>query len=168
MKYYSSNAVDKNKALVFYLTRDYISQCWDFIRKVRNIQKNPIIVIIDEIDNHLYNNEGLMKQILDGNLSIDNCIFFAATNYIDKVAEAIKNRPSRFKYVSDIEGIQNPKDICDIFNTMIGELFTPTEIEKFANDHKGQTLDTIKQFALDKIMDIKTYKRERKTIGFVN
>lgn len=167
MKYYSANAVTKNEAIVFYLTRDYVSQCWDFIRKVRNIQPNPIIVVLEEIDQHLYNNEGLMKQILDGNLSINNCIFFGATNYIDKIPDAVKNRPSRFKYLSDIEGIQNPKDIVEIFNSMIGTLFTSTEIEEFANDHKGQTLDCIKQFALDKIMDIKTYKKEKKSIGFV-
>ena len=167
MKYYSHHAIVDNNALVFYIGRDYVSQCWDFIKKIRNVQTNPIIVIFDEVDQHLYNNEGMMKQIFDGNLSIDDSIFFAATNYIEKIPDAIKNRPSRFKYVCDVEGIQNPTNIITIFNTMIGDLFNEEEIKTFANDHKGHTLDQIKQFALDKIMDIKTYKKERKTIGFV-
>ena len=169
--------------MVFYLPKDYISYCWEFVEKIRRIQDNLIVVILDEVDQHIYNNgsnnesivktildgnESIVKTILDGNSSIDNCIFLAATNYLDKIPEAIRNRPSRFKYVLDIEGIQNESEIVDILLPMIGGLFEHSEITEFALILKGETLDFIKQFALDKIMDLKTYKHNsnKNKIGF--
>jgi SpoVK/Ycf46/Vps4 family AAA+-type ATPase len=171
LKYYAEKAVNEQQAIVFYLSKEYISYCWEFVEKIRKIQDNPIIIIFDEVDQHIRNNssdnESLIKTILDGNSSIDNCIFLAATNYLDKIPEAIKNRPSRFKYVLDIEGIQHQDEIIAILTPMITDLFTTDEISAFAVSLIGQTLDFIKQFALDKIMDLKTYKHNsRKTIGF--
>jgi len=122
---------------------------------------------MEEVDEFFYNGgEGILKTIMDGNQSIDNCIFFGATNYIDKIPDAVKCRESRYKYVLDIEGIQNPDDISEILAPFISDLFKPEEITIFANTLKGSTLDLIKQFAMDKIMDLKTYRKEKRTIGF--
>jgi SpoVK/Ycf46/Vps4 family AAA+-type ATPase len=35
-------------------------------------------------------NVGPLKTILDGNHSMDNCLVFATTNYIDKIPDALK------------------------------------------------------------------------------
>jgi hypothetical protein len=40
---------------------------------------------------------------------------------------------------------------------MIGDMFTDSEINSFASDLKGSTLDLIKQFSIDKIMDLSHY-----------
>ena len=42
------------------------------------------------------------------------------------------------------------------------------EIKIHAESLKGSTLDQIKQFGLDKVMDLKTYDNQRKKIGFIN
>lgn len=169
VRYYSNKAIEENKALVFYFGPSYKIYCWEFIRSVRLIQNNPIVVIMEEMDQHLHNGgESIVKTILDGNLSINNCIFFGTTNYIKDIPDALKNRPSRFKYSLDIEGIQNPEDIYKLLSKMIQELFLDEEIKEFSNQLKGSTLDQIKQFALDKLMDLKTYNNQRKKIGFFN
>lgn len=167
IKHYANKAVLTKEAIVFYVGKHYLDNCWEFIRQIRNIQKNPIIVIMEEVEEIFkYGYEGTLKTIMDGNLSIDNCVFFGATNYIDKIPDAVKNRESRYKHVLDIEGIQNPDDIVRILTPLIFDLFKPEEITTFANTLKGSTLDIIKQFAMDKIMDLKTYKKEKRTIGF--
>jgi hypothetical protein len=51
-------------------------------------------------------NESLSKNYFRQNMS-NNCIFMATTRItLIKCTEAMKNRPSRFKYVLNIEGIQ--------------------------------------------------------------
>jgi len=169
VRYYSNKAVEENKALVFYFGPAYKPYCWEFIRSVRLIQNNPIVVIMEEMDQHINNGgESIIKTILDGNLSINNCIFFGTTNYIEDIPDALKNRPSRFKYSLDIEGIQNPEDIYKLLSKMIHDLFPDEEIRNFSNQLKGSTLDQIKQFALDKLMDLKIYNNQKKRIGFLN
>lgn len=170
LKHYYNGAIDDKNALVFHIicSSQNIKKCWDFIVNIRRIQDNPIIIVFEEFDEQIENrNESFIKTILDGNMSINNCIFMATTNYIDKIPESMKNRPSRFKYVLNIEGIQNKDDVYLLINKLLYDLFSDEEIKVFANDLKGETLDFIKQFCIDKIMDLKTYNpNERKSIGF--
>lgn len=173
IKNYYDFIMRNHDAIVFYISSSggNVSKCWEFISKIRAIQKNPIIVIFEEFDSFLGTNQsnvGMLKTMLDGNLSIDNCMVMASTNNIDSIPAALKNRPSRFKYVLNIEGIQSESDIVILLQNMISDLFTENEIKKFAKDLKGNTLDFIKQFAIDKIMDLETYNHNKaKKIGFV-
>ena len=135
---------------------------------VRRVQPNPIIVVFEEFDDQIQNrNESFLKTVLDGNMSIDNCMFMATTNYIDAIPDAMKNRPSRFKYVLNIEGIQNKNDVYVLIYKMLVGLFSDEDINVFANELKGQTLDFIKQFCIDKIMDLKSYSHKKGLIGFL-
>ena len=171
IKSYATKVLEKHDGLVFYFTSNqYVNKCWDFIKKVRAIQDNPIVVIFEEMDMYLQKTsevpEGYFKTILDGNNSIDNCIVLGATNYIDGIPNAIKNRPSRFKYVLNIEGIHSEEEILDILRPMIGDLCKKDELRDYAFSLKGETLDFIKQFGMDKIMCLDSYGHNRKNIGF--
>lgn len=170
LKHYYNRAILEKNCIVFHMNceNSSINKCWEFIMNVRRIQTNPIIVIFEEFDQQIKNrNEGFLKTVLDGNMSIDNCMFMATTNYIDEIPEAMKNRPSRFKYVLNIEGIQNKNDVYILVHTMLSELFSDENINLFANELKGQTLDFIKQFCIDKIMDLKSYAHKKNgIIGF--
>lgn len=170
LKHYYHKAILEKKAIVFHFlcSSGAISKCWDFIMNVRRIQKNPIIVIFEEFDQQIENrNEAFLKTVLDGNMSIDNCMFMATTNYIEKIPAAMKDRPSRFKYVLNIEGIQNKNDVYVLIHKMLEGLFSDEDINVFANELKGQTLDFIKQFCIDKIMDLKSYSHKKGLIGFL-
>jgi SpoVK/Ycf46/Vps4 family AAA+-type ATPase len=171
IKSYAYKVLENHNGLVFYFTSNqYVNKCWDFIKKIRAIQDNPIVVVFEEMDMFLQNTndvpEGYLKTILDGNNSIDNCIILGATNYIDKIPKAIKDRPSRFKYVLNIEGIHSEEEIIDILTPMLSDISDKAEMKEYAYQLKGETLDSIKQFAMDKIMCLQSYSKNKKTMGF--
>lgn len=163
MKHYYSRAIREHDAIVFHMVakRIFIEECWQFIRSVRNVQDNPIIIIFDEFDEKVTDNEGLIKTMIDGQGSINNSIFFAATNYIDKIPKAMKDRPSRFKYTIDVKGIDDDNDILEVITPMLEGIVSDEDILVLLNDLRGQTLDYIKQFCFDKIMAIKHYEKTR-------
>ena len=169
VNYYSNKLILENSAIVLRIKYSgyRLSEIIDFINNVRNIQDNLIIVIFDEFDEFVKEgNEGLLKTFLDGSSSTNNTIFLAMTNYIEKIPDSLKNRPSRFKYKIEIEGIQSNIEIKSIIMNMIGDIIDEENINKYSIELQGQTLDHIKQFCLDKIMEITTYNSSRSKIGF--
>jgi SpoVK/Ycf46/Vps4 family AAA+-type ATPase len=170
IKHYCDRAVLEKQAIVIYMDGvNYIRKLWDFVVDLRRIQDNPIIVIFEEIDEHIEaRNEAFLKTVFDGNMSINNCMFMATTNYLDKIPQAIKGRPSRFKYVLNIEGIQSKDDVYELVNKMLNGLFSEENIRVFSEELQGQTLDFIKQFCIDKIMDLKTFSiKSNSNIGYI-
>lgn len=167
IKHYSLRAIKEHGALVFYINdRNYrISDSWEIISKIRKVQSNPIIIIFEELDVICKEYSGIVKTMLDGNLSIDNSIVFGTTNFIDDIPESIKDRPSRFKYSLNIEGIHNIEDIITILTSLLPDASTD-EIEDYAEDLKGNTVDYIKQFAMDKIMGLNSIGETKVKIGF--
>ena len=155
---YCVSLMKEQKAIVFYIPTNIggsgLFQCWQFIQDIRDIQDNPIVVVFEECEGNIRSCESTYKVILDGEDSIDNCIVFATTNYITAVPDALKNRPSRFKYALDIPGIHDIKIILPILERGIGDMFDKKELIAHAESLKGQTVDMIKQFCLDKIMGL--------------
>jgi SpoVK/Ycf46/Vps4 family AAA+-type ATPase len=169
VKNYATKIIEEHNGLVFYFNgKENIAACWSFLRKIRAIQDNPIVVIFEEIDSFVNDkSEGSLKIIFDGNESMDNCIIFGTTNYLERIPSALKDRPSRFKYVLNIEGIQSEDEVFEILHNMIGDLFTAKELKHFSKKLIGNSLDYIKQFAIDKIMSLDTYGHNSKSqIGF--
>lgn len=169
IKYYANQCIKEQSALIFYITSNFChSQCWDFIMKIREVQDNPIVVIYEEFDEYIKDYEGFLKTAFDGNMSINNCIVFASTNYIHAIPDALKNRPSRFKYSLNIEGISEQDDVYNIMHPLLKSIFSDEEIKKFAKSHTNQSLDTIKQFCVDKIMELETYAKKTSLLGFMS
>jgi SpoVK/Ycf46/Vps4 family AAA+-type ATPase len=169
LKYFFSKYVAQNNALAIYINEhEQLGKVWDFVIALRQTHNNPLFIIFEEIDSLFKekHHESTLKSILDGNLSIDNCIFFATTNYINDIPSALKDRPSRFKYSFEIEGIQEKQDIMNIIKNILKEDYSQEEIEEFSNGLTGSTIDTIKQFCLDKIMNVKSISKNKKNIGF--
>jgi SpoVK/Ycf46/Vps4 family AAA+-type ATPase len=172
LKKYFTSIIKDHQGLVFNVTSfAHFSVLWDFIKNIRQIQDNPIVVFMDEFEELVgdegYGFESLTKKIMDGFESIDNCFFMMATNYIDQIPETIKNRPSRIKYCIEVEGITN----IDIITKFLKDSFEKVEMEvDFEKDIKnmiGNTIDELKQYVLDKIMDIENEEPIQKSqIGF--
>lgn len=57
--------------------------------------ERPIIVIAEDIDRYEHDDEELC-DMLDGADQIDNVVYLATTNYLERLPDRIKNRPSRF------------------------------------------------------------------------
>lgn len=169
-KRYFNDAVKTKNALVFDISfSDGIMCWWNFLKDIRTIQDNPIIVFFDEFEEYFTNNgsqETNVKKILDGTESIDNCLFFMTTNYIDKVPETIKDRPSRVKYKIEVTGIQDEKLITQFLKQSFGKIKMEVDFEKEVSKMKGWTIDELKQWVLDKVMDIEPEEKANKKLGF--
>jgi len=169
IKHYSNYAIKNHNAIVFHILciTSEIIFCWEFIQNIRRIQDNPILIIFDELDQYMKDNhEAFLKTVIDGNMSISNCIFLAATNYLELIPKAMSDRPSRFKYCFNIEGIQVISDIVNIINPILCDSLSSKEINNIANELKGNTLDYIKQYCFDKLMNLKHFKKDKKVVGF--
>lgn len=174
LKKYFTDVVRNMDGIVFNITEyGFFSNTWNFIKDIRKIQNNPIVVFMDEFEELVdpvgaYADEGTVKKIMDGFNSIDNVLFLMATNYIDKVPKTIKNRPSRVKYCIEVKGIEDldkiTKFLSDSFDKIgMKDVMKDIDIVKL----KNSTLDELKQVVLDRIMEInESIKEETKKIGY--
>lgn len=121
---------------------------------IRKIQDNLIIFIVDEFERFAKDAESEMKNFLDGQDSIDNMLFLAATNYLNKIPETLADRPSRFKVKQEFKGLSDKTTIKSILRNISEKinptLFSEEELEERANSQPSFTLDEIKNMALDK------------------
>lgn len=80
------------------------------VQSVRAVEKNdrPFMVVWEEFENWVENVEGHLLNLLDGVEQVGNILYLATTNYIDRIPNRIKNRPSRFAEVIEI-GLPNWK-----------------------------------------------------------
>jgi SpoVK/Ycf46/Vps4 family AAA+-type ATPase len=77
-----------------------------FIENIRVVTKNPtypILVIWEEIDSYLINYENRILELLDGRSTVENIIYIGTTNYIDKIPDRLKARPSRFNRIIEVK-----------------------------------------------------------------
>lgn len=168
-KKYFNDAVSEHKAIVFDIKySDNVSVWWNFVQDIRRVQKNPIIIFLDEFEEYIdhHSDEGKFKKILDGTDSIDNCMFFMTTNYIDKIPETIKDRPSRIKYKIEVQGIQDEKIITQFLKISFEKVGLEIDFKNDVSKMKGWTIDELKQWVLDKIMDIEPEEKGKKKLGF--
>jgi SpoVK/Ycf46/Vps4 family AAA+-type ATPase len=168
IRHYTSHLIETQKAVAFRVltTNSRLQDVWNFVVQIRAAQNNPLVIIFDEFDEQMKDNTAYLKMMLDGPLSIDNCIFFASTNYLELIPETLRERPSRFRYVLNIEGIQSEAEIAIIVGSILGNDIQEPELSRIANEMKGATLDQIKQYCLDRIMRLRRYDSQKK-IGFV-
>jgi len=166
--------IENTDSIVFICNRyhEYVGAT-KMAKNIRKIQDTPIIFIMDEFERYAREAEDIIKNFLDGNDSIDNTLSLAATNYLDRVPNTIKDRPSRFKIVHKIKGITKFKDFKAIVKSkseMLGkEIITDDEIRKILSEHKEVTVDDIKHYIIDSLFSEKLVTKTFKNsinIGF--
>jgi SpoVK/Ycf46/Vps4 family AAA+-type ATPase len=162
---------------------------------IREIQKDtPVIILIEDIDNFVNEDRGSavttkLLNILDGNMQVDNMVTIATTNYPDKLAERIANRPSRFDRRHEI-GLPKAKVRKYYLESKIPKKEIENnkiDIDQWVKDTKGLTLSHLKEIvlsvlvlrysfaeALKEMTEMNEKKLERKTtkttstLGFGN
>lgn len=172
-KKYFNNAVSEKNAIVFNITAtNNVKVWWELIANIRKIQNNPIIIFLDEFDEFFNENrnsyETEFKRILDGTDSIDNSLFFMTTNYINKIPKTIKDRPSRIKYAIEVRGIEDEKLITKFLNQSLAKVDMKYDFSNEISKMKGWTIDELKQWVLDKVMDIEPSEIKQSRVGFKN
>ena len=165
------NSIENNNAVVFNINSFLkLSKIGEQLQKLRNIQDELFIVLLEEIDELFQINsaEGLLKNLMDGIDSIDNILFLASTNYIESVPKSLKERPSRFKKVLNIEQSSDTEKVKD-WLTKTYKIFIPNleeiECEDLHERCFNKSIDEIKHILIDYKMGITKVEKKRK-IGF--
>lgn len=176
MNYAAKHLIEKHGALVFMIHGwSNLHVTVEMARAARKIQDNLIIYMIDEFDQLVRDKkeEAYLKSFLDGVLSINNSLVFATTNYLDHIPNTIKERPSRFRLLLEIEAIDSPEIVKRTIKTILDktkkEIFTAAEIDAMSASlaSKGVTIDEIKNYITDKIMNLSIGITAEPKIGFV-
>lgn len=116
--------------------------------------KSPVVIIMDECEGQMQASEAQVKNILDSNDSLDNCLLMFTTNYINKIPDAIKNRPSRIKECVEFTGEEDEIRVYNIFKNLNNSLPEEMRIEleklnPLVDQHLNSTIDEIKHTFLD-------------------
>lgn len=169
--------VDKYGAAIFlvYDAND-VQFAFKSIKNFRKMEPNMMAVIIfDECEDAMRNSETNMKRLLDSQETPTNMLFIATTNYLDKVPETIKDRPSRFKHLFDCSDLNVDESVVfEHFvkmneNLQESDKLSDAEIRTLTPTGKGKTIDELKHMfidhALSKFSDSGALKKKVRTTG---
>lgn len=164
--YIAQKLVTEKKAIVFVIPdRDSFYYGWEFIETLRKNHTNPIVVVYDECEKFFEEFEEIAKTRLDGVESIDNMLCLFATNYIDKIPESIKERPSRIKYTLEINGVEDIEEIVEILKRNYSQINIERDFRKEAKALVGATVDDIKNYIINDLLSIEANTSPKK-LGF--
>lgn len=137
----------------------------DFLEEVKaKLGDFLTVTIFDECERDMYNYDGHFKRLLDSSSSLNNHIAFFTTNDIDLVPVAIKDRPSRIKFCTEITGIEDELIIHEILSSMnepidLDVKLSEEEIGSIVPTLKSKTLDEVKNSFLDTVFEINFKKK---------
>ena len=139
---------------VVFVVEDYngYKACRKFIKQLRKNRDFITVILWDECEDAFRGAETELKPMLDGTKAIDRSVLLCSTNYIDKIPDTIKDRPSRFKYVIDISSIKEPDIVFSILQNMnktLTDPLTDQQLRDLVSICTDKTVDEIKNAFTD-------------------
>lgn len=99
---FSKQFVKDQKGIVLHTSDPSTITMFDSIFRTDKTQ--PLVVILEEIEMLIEDGyEADLLNLLDGKEKLENVIYLATTNYLDKIPARFKNRPSRFARVIEVK-----------------------------------------------------------------
>ena len=87
-------------------------------------------------------------NILDGNYKVNNLVIIATTNYIERIAERYKNRPSRFDRIVEFPLPNEESRRIFIEKSVLPEDLAKINLDEWVKKTKGYTIDHINELIL--------------------
>lgn len=117
------------------------------IKAIREIQGNiRCLVVWEEFDDALQRDESSYLSLLDGEMQVDNVVYLATTNYLDRIPNRFKKRPSRFASIIEVG---TPNEVTRrIYIQTKGKNSDKIDVEKWVKATKGLTIDHIKDLII--------------------
>lgn len=130
----------------------------EILKKMKTIQDFFSVIIFDECEDTMQSYEGAMKRFLDSGDSLGNNLFLFCTNYVHKIPDTIKDRPSRIKISKEITTFEDEVLIGQILESLIDGVPEDLRPDKefllaIAPSMKNKTLDELKNAFLDAILE---------------
>lgn len=119
---------------------------FEAVTEVKAVQGDiKVLAIFEEFDAWVAQSHSMLS-LLDGEMQIDNIVFLATTNYIDRIPPRIKNRPSRFATVIEI----GAPDEATRRAFLLGKIGPDenVDIENWVKLSKGMMLDHMKDLII--------------------
>ena len=142
-----------------------------FVAGIRKYgDERMIIILLDECDVPMEQNETTFKTILDSPTSHTNILYLFTTNYIEDIPDTIKDRPSRIKYVKNIDGISAPDVVFGIITGMNDTLeekyqLTDKEMRNMTSKCIGKTVDEVKHAYLNSVFQFHMEREQLKAVA---
>lgn len=149
--------IETYNGIVFSLyTENDIEMFIDAARRVRDIEPDrKIIAVIEDIDAFISPDEtcrsrldSYLLNILDGNYKINGVVIIATTNYIERIANRYKNRPSRFDRIVEFPLPNEASRKIFIEKSVLPEDLKKININEWVKKTKGYTIDHINELIL--------------------
>ena len=99
-----------------------------------------VLVIFEEMDEHVRNDETKLLHVLDGEVQKRNAMYIATTNYIDKIPARVR-RPGRFASVIKV-GFPSAQARKAYLSTKLKD---PALISEIASKTEGFSIDELKE-----------------------
>lgn len=114
-----------------------------------------ILVLFEDFDSLVYNSSSTqLLNLMDGNNQIDNVVYLATTNYIDRLEDRYL-RPSRLDLLVHID-MPTPEDRMEFFNRKLKDEdkanITPAELQRWVNDTDGFSYAHLKEFIISVVV----------------
>lgn len=128
-----------------------------FIPMANNLRSlepdKPILAIIEDLDSFMsYNSTKQFLNLLDGNMQIDNVVYLATTNYLERLEDRIKNRPSRFDRRYEIGYPTREAREFYIKKKLKPEDLEDIDLQKWISDSEGFTFAHIREMIVSVIV----------------
>lgn len=131
--------------LVGLRTPGYVSHTLKMIRSAE--PDRPILVLLEDIDSLLDDGEEAeWLAILDGEEQINGVVYVATTNYVKKLPDRVKCRPSRFDLVIEVK--MPSADDRRAYLAAKEPLITVARREKWVELTEGMSFAHIKEFII--------------------
>lgn len=121
------------------------SSLHNILAQVRDIEPDlKVLVVWEEFDE--WKDDSELLSLLDGELQTDNIVYIGTTNFIDKIPDRIKNRPSRFAEKIEVK-FPTQEDRKTYLSSKLTHL-SNKELDNLAKETKGLVIDQIKDVVI--------------------
>jgi len=117
------------------------------LKAIREIEGNiRCLVVWEEFDSALNSDESGYLSLLDGQNQIDNIVYLATTNYLDRIPARFRNRPSRFASVIEIPLPNEATRRLYITSKLLPD--ENIDVDLWVKETDGMTIDHLKDLVI--------------------
>lgn len=120
----------------------------DVVRSIRTVEPDRfVVVMLEDLDDIVsrYGDQRLLA-LMDGEYQIDNVLFLATTNYLDRIDKRLTARPSRFDRVLEV-GFPPAPARRAFLEAKYPDL-QGADLDRWVNDTEGYSIAALKELII--------------------